>query len=104
MLQMYDVMCETKKYTWEVLQWLTLRRIQSYSMQVKRFLFELSKQIRKRINLDANGVLEKLRILDPSYALNEEQSPITVGDIAANFPNLVTAPDLNYLDEVWREF
>ena len=72
--------------------------------ECKRFMIEICKQIRRRINLDSQSLLAKLQVLDPSVAKDVTVSPRTITLLAAHFSSLVPKEQLNQLDNKWREF
>ncbi len=69
-----------------------------------KVLVELAFQIKKRFPFSEDGIISKLRLLDPKVASDIHQSPSTITPLAVHFPSLVPEPKLNELDDQWRSF
>ena len=70
----------------------------------KAFLVDLCLQIRDRFDMNPNGVLGRLKIINPRDALGDGDTKraASISALAAqSFPHLV--PDLDELDDQWRE-
>ena len=69
-----------------------------------KFLVELCNQIRKRFPFGEDGVIAKLKVLDPKIAHDLTQSPSSIISLAVHFPSIVPEHALNDLDDEWRSF
>lgn len=72
-----------------------------FKTDCKKFLIELCEQIRKRLSFDKEGVIPKLKILDPN---NLADSPTSITPLAVKFSNIVPLDSLNDIDDQWRSF
>ena len=69
-----------------------------------KVLVELAFQMRKRFPFSEDGIISKLRVLDPKVASDTHQSPSTIIPLAVHFPSLVPEASLNDLDDQQRCF
>ena len=69
-----------------------------------KVLVELAFRMRKRFLFSEDGIIAKLRVLDPKVASDTHQSPSTIIPLSVHFPPLVPEAILNYLDDQWSCF
>ena len=62
---------------------------------------ELFSEIKKRFPFAEDGIISKLRVFSPKFAIDVNLSPVTLTSLATHFPSVIAGHEL---EDQWRSF